>query len=297
MLSKIAPFLAALAKGLLQPTPPQSPAQACSADPNAYAQQQQQYQMQLQQYNYQLQQYNYQQQLNSYYGNGYGGYGSAPAPTQPAPCTPSTAQQCQSQPAQPPAQNCNAGTWKPTQSGACITGWQCVANSGPQAQISCQPQVADAGMTLAISYSCSAGTATGNGFVASTSPSGSATTTIAVPPAGTNTATYGLACNNGGVTGGAQCSVQVAVPTIVLVANPKTVHSGDTSLIGWITTGMQSCVVSSPDDSSFTSRNSSNTSVAGAATTSPITAAIGYLLHCQTVGGGTRDATTTVSTS
>lgn len=292
ILGKMAPFLAALAKAFLQPKPPAP--QACPTDPNQYAQYQQQYQTQLQQYNYQLQQYNYQQQLNSAYG------GNGPSlipPAQPTPCTPSTSQQCQSQPQQPPAQNCNAGSWKPTYNGSCVTNWQCVPNSSgaPTATLSCEPKVADAGMTLALSYSCSAGIAVGSGFSASTSPSGSATTTIAAPPAGTNTATYRLTCNAGGVTAGAQCSVQVAVPRIVLVANPKTVHSGETSLISWITTGMQSCIVSSPDDSSFTSRNSSNTSVAGAATTSPITAATNYLLHCQTNGGGVRDATTTVT--
>ena len=296
-------LLSGLLRGLLTPQPPQMPAQTCSSDPNGYAQQQQQYQQQLQQYNYQLQQYNYQQQLSSMYSGGYGGgYGgssfmSAIPPAQPTPCTPATSQQCQGQPPQPPAENCNAGTWRPTQNGACVTGWQCVPSSSgaPTASLSCQPQIADVGMTLAVSYSCSAGTAIGSGFVASTSPSGSATTTIAAPPAGTNTAMYRLTCNNGGTTAGAQCSVQVALPTIILVANPKTVHSGGASLIGWITSGMQSCVVSSPDDSSFTSRNSSNTSVNGTATTSPVTTSTGYLLHCQTIGGGTRDATTTLS--
>lgn len=297
ILGKMAPFLGSLARALLAPQPPQPPSQACPSDPNQYAQYQQQYQQQLQQYNYQLQQYNYQQQLNSYYGGGYGGYGSIPPPVQPTPCTPSIAQQCQAQPTQPPAQNCNAGAWKPTQSGACITGWQCVPNSAnaPIVSLSCEPKVADVGMTLAISYSCSAGTALGSGFTASTSPSGSATTTIATPPAGTNLATYRLTCNNSGVTAGAQCSVQVSRVSIILVANPKSVPSGATSLLGWITSGMQSCVVSSPDDASFTARNSSNTSVAGTATTSPITATTSYLLHCQTIGGGVRDATTTVS--
>lgn len=290
MLSKIAPALANLLKGLLQPKPQQAQAQTCSTDQNVYAQQQQQYQQQLQQYNFQLQQYNYQQQLSNMYGQSV----TMTPPVQPVPCTPSTAQQCQSQPAQPAAESCTAGSWKPTYSGSCITGWQCVAGTGG-ASISCEPKVADVGMTLAISYSCASGTAVGGGFTATTSPSGTATTTIAAPPAGKNTATYTLTCNASGATTGAQCSVQVAVPSIVLVANPKSVASNETSIIGWITTGMKSCVVSSPSDSDFTTRNSSNTSVSGTAETSPITATRDFVLNCQTIGGGTRSATTTVT--
>ncbi len=291
-IGKMLPALANLLKGLLQPKPPQAPAQACSTDPNTYAQQQQQYQQQLQQYNLQLQQYNYQQQLSSMYGQS----SSVVPPIQPVPCTPSTSQQCQSQPPQPAAESCTAGTWKPTQSGSCITGWQCVPNSGTGgATLSCEPKVADVGMTLAISYSCASGVAVGGGFTATTSPSGTATTTIATPPAGKNTATYTLTCTSGGATTGAQCSVQVAVPSIVLVANPKSVASGEKSIIGWITTGMKSCVVSSPSDSDFTTRNSSNTSVSGTAETSSITSTQDYVLNCQTIGGGARGATTTVT--
>src|SRR5674476_336580 len=120
------------------------------------------------------------------------------------------------------------------------------------ATLSCQPQTADVGMSLAISYSCSAGIASGTGWTVTTQPSGSATTTVAAPPKGTNTATYSLTCTNvvysstaNAQTAGAQCSVQVNTPSIVLVANPKTVQSGATSQIGWVTSGMQSCVISS----------------------------------------------------
>ncbi len=301
----IGSLLSNFLKGFMQGSQQQAQAQTCSTDPNVYAQQQQQYQQQLQQYNYQLQQYNYQQQYSSGYqvvstdpvivvpansGN------SASPPVRPVPCTPSTAQQCGSQPAQPAASSCNAGTWKPTYSGSCITGWQCVASAAPVAKISCQPSVADVGMTLAISYSCSSGIATSSSFtIATSSSSGTATTTIQRPPAGANTATYTLTCNDSGITGGAQCNVQVAVPSIILVANPKSVSSGGTSLIGWLTTGMDSCIVSSPNDSDFTTRNSSNTSTSGTATTSSITATTNYLLHCETLGGGVREATTTVS--
>ena len=284
-------LLSGLMKGLsggASSAPPPAPAQACSTDPNAYAQQQQQYQQALQQYNYQQQQYNYQLQYSSQSGNSV-----APVPPQqPTPCSPSSQNQCSTQPQQPAASTCTGGSWQPVYSGSCVTNWQCSAG---QASLSCEPQTADVGMSIAISYSCAAGTASGGGFTAS-GQSGTSTAIIATPPDGTNTATYSLSCVNGGQTAGAQCSIQVAAPSIVLVANPKTIHAGGTSQIGWITSGMQSCVISSPDQPNFTAQNASNTSVGGTAQTDAIaTSSASFNLHCQTTAGGTRDATTTVS--
>lgn len=149
-------------------------------------------------------------------------------------------------------------------------------------------------MTLAITYSCSAGTATGSGFTASGS-SGSATTTVQAPPAGSNTATYGVTCNNNGVTSGAQCSVQVNPASIVFAANPATVPSGQTSQLGWVTAGMSSCVVSSSEDATFTSQNASNTSTNGTAQTDAIATSTDFTLSCQTLAGGTKQATLTVT--
>lgn len=295
--------LASLLSGLMsafKPTPQQAPAQTCSTDQNTYTQQQQQYQQELQQYNYQLQQYNYQQQLDQYNRNNYGGQSSyasqQPPPVQPRPCTPGTGGQCSAQPPRPDTASCTVGSWQPVYSGACVTNWKCAGpNGAPIAQISCQPEVADAGMTLAIAYSCSSGTASSSAFTVTTQPAGSATTTVASPPAGTNTATYTLTCTDEGKTSGAQCSVQVGKPSIILVGNPKTVALNGISLLGWITSGMESCVISSPDQADFTARNSYNTSPNGAATTSPISSQASFLLHCVTLAGGTKDATTTIS--
>ena len=150
-------------------------------------------------------------------------------------------------------------------------------------------------MSIAISYSCSAGTATGRGFSASDQPSGAGSATIARPPAGTNTATYGLTCESNGKKSEAQCSVQIGIPSIILVANPKSVKSGETSLVGWVTSGMDSCIISSSDDANFTAQNAGNTSPNGAATTLPITKSTSFTLKCQTLAGGTKETATTVT--
>ena len=292
-------LLSGLAKAVPPPAPAAAPAQACATDKDAYNQQQQQYQQQLQQYNYQLQQYQYQQQMAQYYAQQNGGITppQQPPPAQPTPCTPSTGSQCQAQPQQPPPSACSAGYWRATYGGACITSWQCISTEGPKAELVCEPDLADVGQTLALTYNCSSGIASSSAFKITTQPGGSATTTVKAPPRGTNTATYTLACTDNGKTTGAQCSVKVNRPNIFLVTNPQTVAPGEISLISWLTTGMDSCIISSPDQADFTLRNSSNTSVTGAATTSPITDSARFLLHCETLAGGIKDATTTVEVS
>ena len=281
---------------------------SCSSDPTTYAQQQQQYQTQLQQYNYQLQQYNsqlqqYQSQMQA---NGYSTISQPVAPTAPVACTQtSSSNTCAAAPSQPSG-GCPTGyTIQPVTSNqsngaSCTTGWQCVASNAatPSAQLSCQPQVADVGMMLTISYGCTNATgSTGSGFNSLGATSGSTTTVLTAPPTGVNKATFGITCINQNLSGQASCDVQVSKPSIVLVANPKVVATSTASTIGWVTSGMSSCVVSSPQQADFTAANAANTSVNGMATTSPITEDTDILLHCVTLGGGTRDATTTIITT
>jgi hypothetical protein len=208
---------------------------------------------------------------------------------------------CNAPPAVP---QCAAGaTAQPTssQGNGCVDGYQCVPTSStfgqtPTPQISCSPQTADVGQSVAISYSCENATgSSGAGFSTNNQQSGSATSTIATPPSGTNTANFGLTCTNNGQTASAQCSVQINQPAIDLVADPQYVQSGATASIGWVTAGMQSCVISSPTDLNFTEENAGNQSANGVAQTDAITANTEFDLTCQTLGGQTKTASTIVS--
>jgi Tfp pilus assembly protein PilV len=291
-------------------TSPQAPQMACTSDQNTYNQQLQQYQYQMQQYQYQQQMYQqqmYQQQMQQQY-NGGGYYGMMPtAPTMPSqPCyNQNASSQCTSQqPTQPSASQCSVGSWQPLYSGSCIVNWQCVPSSGggggtgqqPTAQLSCQPPVADVGMPVAVAYMCTNATgSSGNGFSTGNQLSGTTTVTIAKPPQGANTATYGLTCTNGSLSASDQCSIQVSQPSIVLVANPQTVSKGDTTTIGWVTSSMQECIISSPEQSDFTARNQNNQAVNGVASSSPIVVQTHFVLTCQTLGGQTKSATVVVT--
>ena len=173
----------------------------------------------------------------------------------------------------------------------------------PKATLSCEPKVADVGATLAISFSCSIGTSAGSGFETGGISSGATTTTIKAPPGSANTATYSLTCTNEGKTDTASCTVQVAKPAIVFIANPKKVEDGETSALGWVTSGMKenSCAVSSPDIPAFTADNADKKSTNGAATTPELLAkdnndtSYHFVLQCMTLGGATKSASTTVT--
>jgi hypothetical protein len=89
--------------------------------------------------------------------------------------------------------------------------------------------------------------------------------------------------------------MQITQPSIVLIANPSTIAYGGSVAIGWVTSGMRACTVSSPDSASFTAANANNQSINGVATTTPIIAPMDIVLDCQTINGGIREAVTSVS--
>lgn len=203
-------------------------------------------------------------------------------------------------PPQPAANLCTVGSWTPvTGQNGCITNWQCGANGAngangaPTAQLACQPKVADAGMTIMLSYACTNATASsGSGFDTGNQLSGSTTTVIQVPSDGTNLVNYTLTCTNSSgaspLSSSAQCAVQTGKPSIMLVATPEKVPSGQEAALGWVTVGQQSCTIADADYSDWTAQNAGNTSVAGTATTPPITHDTTVTLTCRTVGGATQ---------
>jgi len=272
--------------------------QQCSSDPNQYQQQQQQYQQQMQQYQMQMQQYQYYQQQSLY-----SGMQPPPPPQQPQACTPNSQQNtCATPPAQPTS-GCTNGTWQPVRTAQsngvqCTTGWQCGQGTQPTAQLTCQPKVVEAGMSVALSFSCGNATGSnGSGLTFDTGNKTSGTTTVSVvnPPEDARGVTFGLACTNQNLAGRAECAVELVKPLIVLTTNPKNVTSGEMSRVGWVTSGMQSCVVSSPQMPGFTTQNANNTSVNGTATTSSLSRDTTIVLTCQTIGGNTKAASTTIT--
>lgn len=149
-------------------------------------------------------------------------------------------------------------------------------------------------MTVGITFGCSAGTAVGQGFSTNGQNSGSTQATTTSPGAGINTINFGLTCTNQGVTDSKQCTVNLNRPSLIFVANPKVLNSGERSSIGWVTAGMQGCIISSPDHSSFTSDHANNSRKSGVAETPALTADSTFVLSCTTLAGGTRTASTTV---
>lgn len=175
--------------------------------------------------------------------------------------------------------------------------WQCVANNAttPTAQIACNPDVAENGSRVTISYTCTnSQRSTGYGFDTNGATAGAATVTIENPPASAAGINYAVKCEDGTVTAGAQCSVQIAKVSISMRAEPEVVPVGKSALIGYVTTGMRSCVISSPDQPDFTDRNAGTSRTTGIATTSIMTEKSDFVLNCITVTGESREETITI---
>ena len=150
-------------------------------------------------------------------------------------------------------------------------------------------------MSVALSFACQNTLgSSGTGCSTGNQMRGAATPVITAPTIGSDTVTYGLTCSNQGKTDTAQCTVQINKVSIVLIANPKNVKAGGEANIGWITSGMDSCVISSPTLAGFTAENANNTDVSGVAKTPQLSQDAAFLLSCTTKAGGTKTASTTV---
>lgn len=252
-------------------------------------------------------------------GYGYGNPGQIP-PRPPQPCVPgsgSTAAtgtgvggttigggtatgECQVLPAQPSPTLCVAGTWQQKtttlSNGRVCPIWSCTPTPvPPTAQISCNPKQAEKGMKVAIVWNCSGATASrGLGFDSAGRLSGAIDITLSDVPENAASAKYGIACTNQSLGTTTECAVEIVWPRISLRVDPPAVPEGQTTVIGWTTTGMRSCVISSEEQLDFTRRNASATSTTGIATSSPIIEETHFALNCITLTGGTRAATATV---
>lgn len=205
---------------------------------------------------------------------------------------------CTQPPTQPAASACTSGSWQQSYAAnTCVNGWICqpATPTAPTAQISCQPPIVDLGLPITISYTCSGSSVSsaGIGFTSS-GLTGSSTVSTSVV-ATTSTMSYGIICNGATVNTSAQCNVQLNKPSIVLVTNPSTVTPNTQATIGWITTGMRSCVISSPDLADFTAINVEDTRINGAVRTPYLQANAEFDLTCATLASNRLVASTTIA--
>jgi|GEM_PF-3636580 len=176
-------------------------------------------------------------------------------------------------------------------------GGQGGGDGAPKAEISCRPEVADVGMSVALSFACRNSNASGGtGFSTGNQMSGSATPVIESPTLGSSVAKYALTCSKEGKTDTAECTVQINKTSIVLIANPKTVRSGGEANIGWITSGMESCRLwSSTLNQEWEGEGGNTANTSGVAKTPALMEDAHFQLDCTTKAGGTKTAETTVT--
>ena len=175
-----------------------------------------------------------------------------------------------------------------------VTTMNAVATS-TKVSMQCAPLVAEKGRKIDITYECPPNSMKSEAFGFSTGGMLSGTATTIFSSAST-TAIYQLTCIDGfGARSVGQCRVMRAPSAIVFVANPKSVGANQRASLGWVSAGMRSCALSSPQLSDFTVKNSKNGSVSGAIVTPSLRGPTQFVLTCTTVSGTTRNATAAVS--
>ncbi|PIR82504.1 hypothetical protein COU20_01740 [Candidatus Kaiserbacteria bacterium CG10_big_fil_rev_8_21_14_0_10_59_10] len=167
-------------------------------------------------------------------------------------------------------------------------------------QLSCQPKVADVGMTVGFSYSCTSSNpdvtpvAQITGGVQTSGPSGSAEKVIEKPPLGATTQNFALTCQAQGKQSQVEtCSVAVNQPLLILTAVPSRIKSGEKASIGWVTTQgvMKECAITSPSLPDFNAANSANKSTSGVVKTPELSADTTFVVKCTTAADQQKSAT------
>jgi hypothetical protein len=201
-----------------------------------------------------------------------------------------SSQTCQYQVQQQCPHGCNTAT------GGTTSGYatQCAPNPQQQGGIptasltGCPTKSMDVGAKINLGFNCqNAVTSNGVGFSTNGQLSGSAQITVEAP----------------------QCVVQVNKVSMIFITNPSTItlqssDAGDSdddderSTLGWTTSGMESCVVSSPDFPDFTEKNKNKKNTTGTVKTPVFTSNIeeaDFVLTCMTLGGEERTKSETIS--
>ncbi len=177
--------------------------------------------------------------------------------------------------------------------------------TAPVASLSCggENTLFDVGMSVPITFSCTnSQSSTGSGFSTNgVVPTGTAAVIVQKPPAGADTVSYGLTCTaSNNQTASKRCDVKINVTSIIMIANPRQIATSATSTLGWVTRGMKTCIISSPDAPTgsalerFNQDNAEIKNASGVAITPRLTADTTFKLSCVTKADQPKSSTITV---
>ncbi len=162
--------------------------------------------------------------------------------------------------------------------------------SGPVAQISCQPKIAESGMKVGIAFGCANATASvGGGFDTGARLWGA--TEEAIPlnlPNGTMI--YGLKCSDGRQSVSATCSVAVMKPFMLLSGE----YSDGAGSVAWVSRGMDVCDIAAPNNTELTATFENPVPQSGALSIPSVTTDTEIALTCTTVAGVVKQLSTTL---
>ncbi len=162
--------------------------------------------------------------------------------------------------------------------------------SGPAAQISCQPKIAESGMKVGIAFGCANSVSSIGGGFSTGERLWGATEERIEPNLPNGTMTYELSCSDGIRSASASCSVAVMKPFMLLTS-----QSDETATsFAWVTRGMDVCELSAADDTELSVQFQNPIPQGGALSVPTITKDTNVTLMCTTVGGTVKEVTTTI---
>ncbi len=164
------------------------------------------------------------------------------------------------------------------------------STSGPVAQISCQPKIAESGMKVGIAFGCANSTASVGGGFDTGGRLWGATEDELPQNLPNGTMIYSLTCSDSRKTASATCSVAVMKPFMLLTGEV----SDAVASVAWVTRGMDTCDIAAPQNEELTASFENPVPQSGVLTIPSVITDTEIELSCTTVGGVVKQLTTTL---
>jgi hypothetical protein len=162
--------------------------------------------------------------------------------------------------------------------------------SGPVAQISCQPKIAQSGMKVAVAFGCANSVMSSSDEFSTGGRLWGATEVRLDPGLPNGTMIYGLRCSDGRKVVSATCAVAVAKPLMLLTSQ----SSPTGEALAWVTRGMDICELNASGNADLTASFGNPVPQSGAIALPRMTSDTEVSLTCTSVNGDVKEAKTTL---
>ena len=163
-------------------------------------------------------------------------------------------------------------------------------SSGPVAQLSCQPKIAQSGMKIAVAFGCANSVMSSSNEFNTSGRLWGATEVQLEPSLPNGTMTYGLNCSDGVRQVSASCSVTVSKPLMLLTSE----SSAEGTSFAWVTRGMDVCQLNAVNRPEISAQFANPLPQSGSLGIPAVQSDVDVMLTCTSVSGEIREIRTSV---